>query len=85
MFVPADAGLAFVFKECFREHSALCDRERDAEGGRQDKPDGTRIDRNRLIIVASVSVALACSTRVADRIVLGDLEALSDPPVVAPA
>ena len=48
IFVPDDAGLRFVFKEGWREHSKLCDLQSDTEGGRQDKSNGMKIDRNRL-------------------------------------
>lgn len=47
-FVPDDAGLSFAFKEGWRAHSRLCDRQPDTEGGRQDKSDGMKVDRNRL-------------------------------------
>jgi multidrug resistance efflux pump len=48
MFIPDDAGLTFAFKEGRQEHGALCDCRCDTEGGRQDKLDGMKIDRNRL-------------------------------------
>ncbi len=47
-FIPDDAGMAFAFKEGWREHSKLCDRQPDTEGGRQDKSGGMKVDRNRL-------------------------------------
>ena len=34
IFLPAEAGLAFVFKEGWQEHSELCDCQSDTEGGR---------------------------------------------------
>ena len=47
-FRPDDAGLTFAFQEGWREHSELCDLQPDTEGGRQDKSDGMKVDRNRL-------------------------------------
>lgn len=49
ILIPDDAGLTFAFKEVRQEHSAPCDCRSDTEGGRQDKSDGMKIDRNRLI------------------------------------
>ena len=46
--MPGDPGLTLAFKERWREHSGLFDRQRDAEGGRQDKQGGMKVDRNRL-------------------------------------
>jgi len=45
--MPDDAGLKVAFKQGGREPSALHDRQRDTDGGRQDKPDGMEVDRNR--------------------------------------
>ncbi len=53
-FIPDDAGLTFAFKEGWREHSELCDRQPDTEGGRQDKSDGMKVDRNRLTLTAQL-------------------------------
>ena len=47
-FFPGDAGLTFAFKEGWREHSELCDRQPDTEGGRHDKSGGMKVNRNRL-------------------------------------
>jgi hypothetical protein len=46
--IPDDAGLAFAFKEGWREHGQLCDHQPDTEGGRQDRSAGVKADRNRL-------------------------------------
>jgi len=46
--LPDDAGLTFAFKEGWREHSRLCDRRLDTEGGRQRKSGGMKVDNNRL-------------------------------------
>ena len=47
-FLPDDAGFTFAFKEGWREHSRLCDRRLDTEGGRQRKSGGMKVDKNRL-------------------------------------
>jgi protein SCO1/2 len=47
-FLPVDAGLTRAFKEGWREHSKLCDRRLDNEGGRPDKSGGVKADRGRL-------------------------------------
>ncbi len=61
-FIPDDAGLTFAFKEGWREHSPLFDRQPDAEGGRQDKSDGMKVDRNRLTLLLSLPILLcACA------------------------
>jgi len=40
--------LTFAFKEGWREHSKLCDRQPNTEDERQDRSGGTKGNRNRL-------------------------------------